>query len=303
MSQTTDNHEYYLSQIHQLKQLQKVDDQIYDVKKVLELAPSEFKELQDSFIRVEMQRNHINDKISHLRDQESRINREMEEEKARLKKSKNKLMATGSEKEFHAVSREIDNIEKLSQPREDERIAVLDELKTQLEQLSGIEEQYIDLKAQVEARKATMETQIKEAEARLAELSLEREACSRDIPLPIFQRYEFIRVRLEHPVIVPLAEGICPSCHIAVPPQTFNELLRGEHILSCPNCQRLIVWRDDYLADDPEAQKALAEEQERLRAAEAAEAEREPEPEEEFEAEEEAEEEAEAEDGPRLGAE
>ena len=303
MSQTTDNHEYYLSQIHQLKQLQKVDDQIYDVKKVLEFAPSEFKELQDSFTRVEMQRNHINDKISHLRDQESRINREMEEEKARLKKSKNKLMATGSEKEFHAVSREIDNIEKLSQPREDERIAVLDELKTQLEQLSGIEEQYIDLKTQVEARKATMETQIKEAEARLAELSVQREACSKDIPLPIFQRYEFIRVRLEHPVIVPLENYICPSCHIAIPPQDFNEMLRGEHIMSCPNCQRLIVWRDDFLADDPEGQKALAEEQARLRAAEAAEAEREPEPEEEFEAEEEAEEEAEAEDGPRLGAE
>ena len=112
MSQTTDNHEYYLSQIHQLKQLQKVDDQIYEVKKVLEFAPSEFKELQDNFTKVEMQRNHINDKISHLRDQESRINREMEEEKARLKKSKNKLMATGSEKEFHAVSREIDNMSK-----------------------------------------------------------------------------------------------------------------------------------------------------------------------------------------------
>ena len=164
MSQTTDNHEYYLSQIHQLKQLQKVDDQIYEVKKVLEFAPSEFKELQDNFTKVEMQRNHINDKISHLRDQESRINREMEEEKARLKKSKNKLMATGSEKEFHAGSREIDNIEKRSQPREDERIAVRDELKTQLEQLSGIEEQYIDLKTQVEARKATMESQIKEAD-------------------------------------------------------------------------------------------------------------------------------------------
>ena len=30
-------------------------------------------------------------------------------------------------------------------------------------------------------------------------------------------------------------------------------MLRGEHIMSCPNCQRLIVRRDDFLADDPEA--------------------------------------------------
>lgn len=52
---------------------------------------------------------------------------------------------------------------------------------------------------------------------------------------------------------MPLENYICPSCHIAIPPQDFNEMLRGEHIMSCPNCQRLIVWRDDFLADDPEA--------------------------------------------------
>lgn len=253
MPQNTDNHAFYLTQIHQLKELQKLDDQIYEVQQILEKAPDELRDLQDKLTKAEVQRDRINDKISHLKESESRISREREENSERLKKSKSKLMNTGNEKEFSAVTCEIDNLEKMTQPREDELLAVRDELRNQNDSLNELNEQYIDLKTQVEARKATLDEQLKSAKDRLAELDRERDESSRSIPKPIFQRYEFIRQRLQHPVIVPLENYICPNCHIAIPPQDFNEMLRGEHIMSCPNCQRLIVWRDDFLADDPEA--------------------------------------------------
>ena len=253
MPQNTDNHAFYLTQIHQLKELQKLDDQIYEVQQILEKAPDELRDLQDKLTKAEVQRDRINDKISHLKESESRISREREENSERLKKSKSKLMNTGNEKEFSAVTREIDNLEKMTQPREDELLAARDELRNQNDSLNELNEQYIDLKTQVEARKATLDEQLKSAKDRLAELDSERDESSRSIPKPIFQRYEFIRQRLQHPVIVPLNNNICPSCTIAIPPQDFNEMLRGEHIMSCPNCQRLIVWRDDFLADDPEA--------------------------------------------------
>ena len=35
MPQNTDNHAFYLTQIHQLKELQKLDDQIYEVQQPL----------------------------------------------------------------------------------------------------------------------------------------------------------------------------------------------------------------------------------------------------------------------------
>ena len=67
-------------------------------------------------------------------------------------------------------------------------------------------------------------------------------------------RYEFIRNRLRHPVIVPVNEGVCSGCHIAIPPQVFIDLQRGSHIMSCPNCQRLMYWGNHF--QDPEAEKA-----------------------------------------------
>ncbi len=264
MPQTSENRDIYLSQVHQLKQLQKVDDIIYDEKKVLDQAPKDLQELEDRFSRVVQQRNRIQEKLSHLHEQELRLKRETEEESERLRKSKDKLMASGNEREYNAVTREIDTLEKMAQPREDERVALLDELKTQNILFEENEHEYVDLKARVESRRVTLEESLKKANARLRQLDRDRVACSRDIPKPIFQRYEFIRERLEHPVIVPLKDCICPSCHIAVPPQTYNDLLRGGQIMSCPNCQRLIVSYEDYIADDPEEQARAAAERETL---------------------------------------
>ena len=81
----------------------------------------------------------------------------------------------------------------------------------------------------------------------------------------MFRRYEFIRERLDHPVIVAVKDGICTGCHIAVPPQTFIELQRGQQIMSCPNCQRLIFWDKHFEEEAPdqvnaeEASKEAAE--------------------------------------------
>jgi predicted nucleic acid-binding Zn-ribbon protein len=84
------------------------------------------------------------------------------------------------------------------------------------------------------------------AQAKLSILQKDRSTTGSEIPSPVFSRYEFIRNRLAHPVIVPVNQGVCSGCHIAIPPQIFIELQRGQQILSCPNCQRLIYWDEHF---------------------------------------------------------
>ncbi|MDL2207490.1 C4-type zinc ribbon domain-containing protein, partial [Desulfovibrio sp. OttesenSCG-928-M16] len=60
------------------------------------------------------------------------------------------------------------------------------------------------------------------------------------------------RERLRHPVIVPVADGVCSGCNIAIPPQNFIELQRASQILSCPNCQRLMFWSEHFASGGDE---------------------------------------------------
>ena len=51
--------------------------------------------------------------------------------------------------------------------------------------------------------------------------------------------YEKIRQRKPR-AIVDAIDGICQGCHMMLPPQTYNILLRGDRMIQCPNCHRIV---------------------------------------------------------------
>jgi len=243
---------HYLKQIEQLVDLQKVDDSIHAVKNELQNAPKELQMLEDNFAAIDGKREKILDKLAHIEEQQRRLNLEINEDGDRIRKSKNKLMQVGNTREYHAMIREMDNMEKLNRSREEGKVALVEELELQNSNLEEIEVDYTALKADLEGKKEGLQERLSAAEARLETLDGERLSSVSDVPKPIFVRYEFIRDRLDHPVIVSVKARICSGCNIAIPPQTFIELQRGKQILSCPNCQRLMYWCEHFHVPVPE---------------------------------------------------
>ena len=135
-------------------------------------------------------------------------------------------------------------------------MALQEERSLQESNLQSVEETWNELKAELESQKENLEKRIAECRTRLEALEAQRAEVAALISPPVLSRYEFIRNRLRHPVIVPVEAGICSGCHIAIPPQVFIDLQRGNHIMSCPNCQRLMYWAHDY--QDPNAPKPEA---------------------------------------------
>ena len=236
----------YLKQIEQLISLQKVDDEIHSIKQELESAPKEVESLRARFADAVEQRSRQQDKMAHLRDQEKRLGVEIEDDSARLKKSKGKLMSAGNTKEYHAMVREMDSIERINRSREEEKATLLEEVVRQTSLLAEVEALYSTLENELSVSEAGLQARVTAAEASLAELQLKRKGTSKDVPAPVFARYEFIRERLQHPVIVPVSGGVCSGCNIAIPPQSFIELQKAAQILSCPNCQRLMFWSEHF---------------------------------------------------------
>lgn len=236
----------YLNQIEKLVELQKVDDEIFSVKQEQDNAPLALDDLRRRFEIVDSRRNHTLDKIAHMDEQRKRLSLELDEDEAKIKKSKNKMMQVGNEREHQAIVREMDSLERSARARSEERSTLLEELQLANENLAEVEREYNEVKGDLDAKTATLEETLAAGKDVLAVLDKKRQQASRGIPKPIFMRYEFIRRRLEHPVIVPVDDGICSGCNIAIPPQAFIELQRGQQILSCPNCQRLIFWSQHF---------------------------------------------------------
>ncbi len=236
----------YLKQIEQLISLQKVDDEIHGIKVELENAPKELESLRGRFADVEARRLRQEDKMAHLREQEKRLGMEIEDDSVRLRKSKSKLMQVGNSKEYHAMVREMDSLERVNRNREEEKTALLEEVERQKTASEEIDTEFAAVEAELKVCEAGLESRVREAEAALETLNAQRSKAAVEVPAPVFARYEFIRERLRHPVIVPVSGGICTGCNISIPPQGFIELQKGAQILSCPNCRRLMYWSEHF---------------------------------------------------------
>ncbi|SNS12510.1 hypothetical protein SAMN04488503_2854 [Humidesulfovibrio mexicanus] len=232
----------YQKQIEQLVVLQTVDDEIMILEAEVREAPLELTGLETKVAQLRERQAQIQERLDILKGQQKRLDGEIEDDGHKIKKSKNKLMAVGNSKEYHAMMREMDSMEKLNRLREEERIAVMEELERQNAAMQELVTEVEGLMEGYDAKKATLDERIGKAQSRLDALAKRRAKAGKVVPPPILGRYEFIRSRIEHPVIVPVSDGVCGGCHIKIPPQSYNELQKGKQILGCPNCQRIIFW-------------------------------------------------------------
>ena len=88
-----------------------------------------------------------------------------------------------------------------------------------------------------------------------AGLEEQRKKLRKVVPAQLLKRYEFIRQRRNGTAIAPVYEGVCFGCHMNILPQQFIDLQKGEEILQCPHCQRILYWREEE--EEAEAGTAL----------------------------------------------
>ena len=198
----------YLKQIEQLVILQKVDDEILLLQKEIENAPKELAELEARYQELLDQKDLLDDKIQVLKKQKDLLDGEIESDNLKVKKSKSKLMMVGNTREYHAMMREMDNIEKVNRMREEEKISLADELNTQHEQKEELEARIEELGKEVEEVRAGLDKRLDKANKRLKKIQKDREKAVQTVPAPILGRYEFIRQRMANPVIVSVEGGV-----------------------------------------------------------------------------------------------
>ncbi len=234
----------YLKQIQQLTVLQKVDDEILTLEAELEQAPKELAQAEERVGALLDRQGQVREKIDLLGAQQGRLETEIEDDTMKVRKSKNKLMMVGNTREYHAMMREMDSLEKLNRMREEEKIALTEELGVQQQALTALGLDLNTQEAEIAEKRAGLDERLEAGRKRLDKLVKQRQTAGKAVPRPILGRYELIRARLANPVIVSVTAGVCSGCNITIPPQIYNDLQKGQQIISCPNCQRLMYWTE-----------------------------------------------------------
>jgi hypothetical protein len=141
--------------------------------------------------------------------------------------------------------------------REDQRdqketrvLELLDQVEAQKQTLTEKEQVIKELQKNYKRQAAEVAARVEELEQQRDIFEKKRDILKKELPAPLLKRYDFIRQRRNGSAISEVKEGVCLGCHMNILPQQFIDLQKGEDLIQCPHCQRILYWVGEEEAEE-----------------------------------------------------
>ncbi len=229
-----------IKQLMELKKLQDIDlvlrDAIVEINRIKESIQKNDSELEELKERVKQLQGELKEKESRKKKMENEIR--ADEEVVKRWESRSKEIKSG--REYQALMREISLTKKDISDKETELLQLIEEVEKQQKELDELLSALNEKTKKWTSERDELERIISEDEIKIKENNIKKEELIKSISPSLLQRYERIKSQREGIAVVEARDYICTGCNMNIPPQVYNQVLRGETLVSCPYCQRLL---------------------------------------------------------------
>ncbi len=166
-------------------------------------------------------------------------------EQDNIKRSEAHQKEIKTQKEYQAVSKEIAAAKKLSTELEDQLLQKIGQTEELNAAIAGIEETLAVLEQNINVQKSDVQEKISQLEKEIDQDIVAREGIVKGLPATMMRRYGLLREQRRGVAVVEARGGSCLGCNMQLPPQLYNSLFRGDELILCPHCQRMLVLRQE----------------------------------------------------------
>ncbi|MBN1899693.1 hypothetical protein JW926_00040 [Candidatus Sumerlaeota bacterium] len=232
-------------EINKLQALQEIDLEIIQLKEQLLLYPPMLKQLEHNLNRHREEHKALVDSKKNHQKTRRELEKEIEflEEQAN-KKAQQQMGPKIKQDAYDALKHEIDQFKKQIGELEDKILKSISE-EEQLDSTISLGEQ--NLKREEEESGSEMQRireQIKSKKERLALREMEREEQKNKVSQPLLAYYNRFYKSYGPNVVVFVEGDSCGGCHMRILPQVMVEIHKGDQIVYCEGCRRILVSPD-----------------------------------------------------------
>ncbi len=236
-------------EISKLIALQELNTEMSSFDQNIEEKQRELTDREQSILDKEAAINQCRERAKELEQRQRDINAAHDDAGTRIKERQSKMMQVQTSREHQALLKEIEDAKKLIKDTEAQLLQVI-------EQAEQAEAEAVELENICAGEKELLAEEIKKVEAAVKKLNTRRKTVfnkhtklSKDIQGSLMKRYDKLLKKRNGIAVVQVIDGVCQGCFMAIPPQQYNEIRKGDQMHSCPTCQRIFY----YQAPDNEA--------------------------------------------------
>ncbi len=231
-------------QLKKLIQLQEVDLLLDRILNEMEQIPKEIDRLKREFEESQAALNELKKKVTELQIDRRNKELELKTKEEELKKHQSEIFSVKTNEAYTALLKEIEGGKKLKNDIEDTVLAVMEQEDALLTEEKVRKEELAKNKEEVTQQQKELENKLQRLKQNLQEVQSEQKEKIANINAEIFKRYQRIREKKDGVAVVPVADRFCGGCSIALPPQLINDVLKGEDLVACRNCLRILYLKE-----------------------------------------------------------
>ena len=228
-----------------LIRLQQCDVRLEGFRSRKQEGPNRIQRLKDGLNVIERRSEEELARLQGYEREKRQTEQGIEDIENRIEKSNTKLSGIKSNKEYQAALKEIDDLQREKSLVEDKAIELMEGIEKMEAKCSSTKQEKEEYKKEFERDRDEILAEIKGLESEIKVLEEERAGIRQAIDDGLLKRYEHLRKYKGGIAVGPVVKGVCQSCNIEMPPQKFIELIRGEEMMTCMNCNRIIFWGED----------------------------------------------------------
>lgn len=227
-----------------LYQLQLIDDQLDELEDLRGDLPNTVNTLQSQINEYKDDiKNKENEKEESL-ERRNQNEEEVEKLKESQKKFKAQLYQVRNNKEYDALTKEIDHTEETINRLEAENDALADKSRVLTDVIEEVKAKIDELEKELKGKESDLKEIIKANEKEESKLSSKRKTIEEQVKKQDLSVYTRIRKAKKGRAVVTIRRSACSGCHNIVPSQRQLEIRRNNKIFTCEYCGRILVSQE-----------------------------------------------------------
>lgn len=229
------------NKLRTLYTLQLIDKNLDEIEEMKGDLPGEVRGLEEKV-------NGLKEKLANLEQtmkssfaQRDNADSEIISLKEKIEKYKSQQFQVRNNKEYDALTREMDQAAETIARLEKEMASLENKGTIARTDIEETKKEVEELLVSLEEKRTELGEVSKNTEEEELKFTHEREKILVRINKPDLAMYERIRKAKNGRAVVPIKRGACGGCYTAVPPQKVHELKQNDQLYTCERCGRIIV--------------------------------------------------------------
>jgi len=234
-------------QLEILLELQRIDNSIEEEEKKGRELPLKLERIKQEIVELQ---NYLESKKKIVKDLQIKLSRK----ELDLSEKSNKIMKHQEDlyggkitdiKELRQLQSIIETYKEEKRSIEDNLLDLMVEIEDSKKEVDALEEKLFKQKEYLNKCQQEIDLSIAQIKERINyNCDLRKKILEKITDSHLLNEYELLKRVKEGSAIIEVNEPICPGCYLNLPSDTVYQLKKAEIVITCPNCNRILVWKE-----------------------------------------------------------